>query len=129
MKTWTAARSRGPRSVAAFAAVAAALIALLGAALTLGFRSPADIRALAISAALAWLVQTVSYALARYAVSRPKRPIFTAWVVGMILRFGAVVVYALVGTRAWSLPPLPALLSFVIFLFVSTLLEPWLLYS
>jgi len=125
----TAARARGPRSIGAFAMVAAGVIAILAALLALAFHGPSDRRAIVISATLALIVQVASYAIARVAVSRPKRPIIIAWAAGMILRFAAVVAYAMLATYVWSLPPVPALLSFVVFLFVSTLLEPWLLHS
>jgi hypothetical protein len=121
------ARPTRPRSTIAFAAAAAALIGFSAALLAL--ISPASTRALVTSAMAAWVVQVIAFAIARWAVPRPTRPIMTAWGVGMILRFGAVVAYALIAVRALELPPAPALLSFVIFLFVSTLLEPYFLRS
>jgi len=71
----------------------------------------------------------VAYVIAFRAVRMPGRPIMTAWVAGMILRFGAVGAFGLAAVRGWQLAPVPALVSLVIFLFVSTLLEPWLLQS
>jgi hypothetical protein len=123
------ARPTRPRSTIAFAAAAAALIGLSAALLALALKSPASTRALVTSAMAAWVVQVIAFAIARWAVPRPTRPIMTAWGVGMILRFGAVVAYALIAGRTLELPPVPALLSFVIFLFVSTLLEPFFLRS
>ncbi len=123
------ARSSTQRSIGVFALASAALIGLLAALLSLAFSAPGSHRAVITSGVTAWAVQLLAFAIARAAVSRPKRPIMTAWVVGMILRFAAVVGFAFLAVRAWQLPAIPALLSFVIFLFLSTLLEPWLLHS
>ncbi len=122
-------RPARPRSLIAFAGAAAALIGVAAAVLVLVLNSPTSTRALVTSALAAWVVQVIAFAVARWAVPRPTRPIMAAWGVGMILRFGAVVAYAPVAVRALELPPVPALLSFVIFLFVSTLLEPFFLRS
>jgi hypothetical protein len=118
-----------PRPVAVFACAAAGVICITGLALTAMFGGAAARRAVVASGILALAVQVVAYSAARSALVRPARPIMTAWVAGMLLRFGAVVAYALLALRPLMLAPVPALLSFVIFLFVSTLLEPWLLHS
>jgi hypothetical protein len=123
------AHSTAPRSIGLFAAAGAALIGLAAGLLTLAFDETAARRAVAASALVAWAIQVIAFSIARSAISRPKRPIMAAWGLGMILRFAAVVVYALLATRVWQLPAVPALVSFVIFLFVSTLLEPFLLHS
>jgi len=123
------ARASAPRSIALFAVAAAALIGASAALLAQAFRAPRDGRALITSAVLAWIVQVIAFAIARRSLMKPKRPIMTAWLLGMVLRFFAVFVYALLAAYAWQLPAVPALLSFVIFLFVSTLLEPFLLHS
>jgi CHASE2 domain-containing sensor protein len=112
-----------------FAAGAAALIAPSATLLTLAFRAPRDARALVTSAVLAWIIQVVAFAIARRSLMQPKRPIMIAWLLGMVLRFAAVVAYAVLAVYAWQLPAVPALVSFVIFLFVSTLLEPFLLHT
>lgn len=112
-----------------FAVASAALIGASTALLTLAFRAPRDGRALVTSAVLAWAIQLIAFGIARGSLTKPKRPIMTAWLLGMLLRFAAVLVYALLAAYAWQLPAVPALLSFVIFLFVSTLLEPFLLHS
>ena len=124
----TGNRSEGA-SVLAFVAVCAVAIGASGAALALLFGGAAGHRAVAASAGVAFVVQLVTYTLARRAARRPGRPIIAAWVGGMLLRFGAVVAYAMVAVRGGSLAPVPALISLVIFFFVTTLLEPWLLQS
>jgi hypothetical protein len=115
--------------IAAFAVVCGAAIGVSAVLLSLVFGGTAGRRAVAASAIVALAVQVIAYAVARRALRRPGRPIITAWVVGMILRFGALTVYALVALRVWALAPVPALLSLVVFFFLSTLLEPWLLQS
>jgi hypothetical protein len=47
-----------------------------------------------------------------------------AWGAGALLRFVALVVYALVAVKVVGLPSLPALLSLFVFFFLSMLLEP-----
>jgi hypothetical protein len=124
----TAGRSMAG-SIAAFFFVSAGCVAVASGVLALVFAGPGARRAVAVSAVLALAVQMVAYVVAFRAIRMPGRPIMTAWVVGMILRFGALAALGLVGVRAWQLPPVPALVSLVIFLFVSTLVEPWLLQS
>jgi hypothetical protein len=117
------------RTIAVFAAVCGAAVGVSAGVLVLLFRGPTGRRAVAASAVIALAVQIVTYAVARRGVRRPGRPIITAWVVGMMLRFGVLGVYGLVALRSWDLAPVPALLSLVVFFFLSTLLEPWLLQS
>jgi hypothetical protein len=112
-----------------FAAVGGAAILLSGGVLAVVFSAPGGRRAVAVSAVVAFAVQLLAYSIARRAMRQPGRPIMTAWVVGMILRFGAIAVCGLVAVRRWNLDPLPALVSLVVFFFVTTLLEPWLLQS
>jgi hypothetical protein len=115
--------------IAVFAGAAGAVIAVVALLLARLFGGPGASRTYAISGGCALCVQMLTYGIARWAVFRPRRPIMTAWAVGMVVRFGAVVLFATVALPAWRIAATPALLSFVIFLFVSTLLEPWLLRS
>jgi len=124
-----ASRWSAGRAIAVFAATSAGAIAVLAGLLVLVFDGPTGRRAVAASAGVAFGVQMVAYVIAFRAVRMPGRPIMTAWVAGMILRFGAVGAFGLAAVRGWQLAPVPALVSLVIFLFVSTLLEPWLLQS
>jgi len=122
-------QARAPRSIIVYAAAAAGLIGAAAVLLALAFRGPSGERAVATSAVLGWVIQLITFVIARWAVVRPDRPIMAAWGMGMLLRFASVVVYALLVLHVWQLPAVPALVSFVIFLFVSTLLEPWLLHT
>jgi hypothetical protein len=94
--------------------------------LTLVFRDPAGRRAVLWSAGIAVAVQVVSFVAARLA--RPDR-VFKVWAGGAALRMLTLVVYALVLLKPLGLPPVAALLSLAALLFVTTVLESWLLTS
>jgi steroid 5-alpha reductase family enzyme len=113
------------RQFAIFAATTAAVIAVVGITLDQVFTGPDNHHALVVSAVLALVVQLVAFAVSR----RLRRwNVIGAWGLGVAIRFVALVIYA-VGLKSWALAPVPALVSFVIFLFLSTLAEPWLLRS
>jgi hypothetical protein len=78
-------------------------------------------RAVFTSAAIAVPVQ-----LAAFALTRGMQPanVIAGWGAGMLVRFFALAVYALLVVKAMGLAYGPALLSFAGFLFVSTLVEP-----
>jgi hypothetical protein len=90
------------------------------------FGDPASRRAVWFSAGLALVVQAVCFSLAR--LSAPNK-LFRAWGVGALIRMVSLVLYALVLLKPFQLPPTPALLSFATLLFVTTVLESWLLTS
>ena len=74
--------------------------------------------------ASAWLavgVQCVTFVAARVVA---RRQMLAGWGLGVALRFLAVAVWAFIGAKALGLPGGPALVSLVLFLFLSTLLEP-----
>jgi uncharacterized membrane protein len=74
--------------------------------------------------ASAWLavgVQVVTFAIARLVA---RQNVVAGWGLGVLLRFAAVAMWAFLGVKALGLAPSPALLSLVIFFFVSTLIEP-----
>jgi hypothetical protein len=77
------------------------------------------------SALVAVGVQCFTFAIARLVA---QRQVIAGWGVGVVLRFAVVAVWALVGADALGLPGSPALLSLVLFLFLSTLLEPLFLH-
>jgi hypothetical protein len=127
MHPLVARRRSAAGAIAMFAVLVGLVIGITALVLAAILHGAASHRALASSAAFALGVQVIAYALAYQAVRRPGRPVFVGWALGTILRFGVVAVYALLVVPAWRLPAVPALLSFVIFLFLSTLLEPRLL--
>ena len=96
-------------------------------ALLLGiFSGPGGRRAVLVSAGITLAVQAVAFALAKLAA--PEK-MMTAWGVGTLLRFGTLMVYALVLIKPLGLPVVPALMSLASLLFVTTVLESLLLTS
>lgn len=114
------------RQQAIFAAWAAAIMLLVALVLDQVFRSPDGHRAVLVSAAVAFVVQVVAFAVI---VGLRGWNVMGAWGVGVGIRFVALAAYALVGIKLWALAPVPALLTLVLCFFLSTLAEPWLLRS
>lgn len=107
-----------------FALVSLGVIAAVGWMLSFAFSAPGDRRAIAISAAIAFVVQLGAFVLARaWATTN----VVAGWGLGMLLRFAVLAVYALIFVKVLALPASAALVSLVAFFFVSTLLEPVLL--
>ena len=114
------------RAVCIFAAVSLAVIVAGAWLLGLAYDTPADGRAIRTSAGIAYVIQLFTFAIARAA---PRENVIAAWGIGALLRFVALVVYALAVVNALGLPLSAALVSLAIFFFVSTLVEPVLLKS
>jgi hypothetical protein len=112
------------KTLAIFALVSLALIAVVAWLLTFAFPSPDNLHAIIVSAGIAYVAQLVSFAVVR---AFRATNVFAGWGLGMLVRFGVLVIYALVGVKALELPLTAALVSLVSFFFVSTLLEPVLL--
>lgn len=83
-------------------------------------------RAIHASAWLAVGVQVATFAIARLVA---RQNIMAGWGLGVALRFAALAMWAFLGIKALGLAGSPALLSLVIFFFVSTLIEPLFLNS
>lgn len=73
------------------------------------------------SAWLAVIVQTFTFAIARLVA---RQQVIAGWGLGVMLRFASVAFWAFLGIKALGLVEGPALLSLVVFYFVSTLVEP-----
>lgn len=113
------------RALVRFSLAETALIAVLAVLLTtFVWSDEASTRAVWLSAAMSAAVQVVTFASAARA---GRLHVMTAWGVGVLLRMAVVALWAFVGVPALSLSMTPALLSLVIFLFVSTLIEPFFL--
>jgi hypothetical protein len=112
--------------MALFALAAASIIGILAWVFGLVFTGAREPRAIWISAALAFVVQLVSFAIV---TAGRKKNVIAAWGVGTLLRFAVLTVYALVIVRAFALPSGAALVSLATFFFLSTLVEPLLLKS
>jgi hypothetical protein len=104
--------------------VALAIIALGAWLFGMVFPAPAERQAVLVSAVLAFVVQLVTFAVARRSVgSNP----FAGYGLGLLLRFATLFVYAFLVVGRFGLPSSAALLSLATFFFVSTLVEPPLL--
>jgi hypothetical protein len=88
------------------------------------FPTADDARALRVSAALALVVQIATFFIAKRLA---KRNLMVGWGVGSALRIVTLAIYALVGAPALGLPRPAALLGFTLILFLSMLIEPWLI--
>lgn len=114
------------KKTAIFAVATIALIALSAWLITFAFPTTDDRRAIEISAVLAFVVQVVSFTIARaWAATN----VIAGWGLGMLIRFAVLAMYALFGASLLGATPTAALVSLVAFFFVSTLLEPVLLSS
>lgn len=98
-------------------------IALVGAALLARvFRDAGAPKAVWTSAAAAIAVQLATFAVARRYAKAGN--VMLGWGIGGLIRVAALAAYAFVGTASLGLPLAPALLSFALFVFVSTVVEP-----
>lgn len=114
------------KPIVMFAGLSLALIAITAFLITLAYGSPEAARAVWTSAAVAFSVQVLAFAIVKLSA---KTNVMAGWGVGAILRFAVLTVYALVIVKALGLQSGAALLSLVAFFFLSTLLEPLLLKS
>lgn len=107
----------------AFAAVSLALIAAAAWVLGLVYTAPAEQHAIRVGAVVAYVVQLLTFAIARLSV---RTNVVAGWGIGAIVRLVTLGVYALVVAKAFGLGPNAALFLFV-FLFVTMIVEPLLL--
>lgn len=77
--------------------------------------------ALRASAWLAFIVQLFTFMIARLVA---RQNVIAGWGLGVMLRFASVAFWGLLGIKALGLVSGPALMSLVVFYFVSTLVEP-----
>ena len=114
------------KSLALFAVASLVLIAAAAGVMIFFYKSPDAARAVWTSAAIAFAVQVIAFAIVKLSA---KENVMAGWGVGAILRFLVLGIYALVIVKALGLNSGAALASLVAFFFVSTLLEPLLLKS
>jgi hypothetical protein len=112
------------RTTALFAGISLALIALAGWSLGLVFASTEERRAIWVSAGVAYVVQLITFSVARASLGRN---VMAGWGIGVLVRLLALGVYALAIVKAYALAPTAALISLATFFFLSTLVEPLLL--
>ena len=114
------------KKTASFALVSLLAIAVFAWMLMYAFPTAADAHAIVVSAAIAYVVQLVSFTIAR---SWAATNVVAGWGLGMLIRFFVLALYALIGVKVLQLQPTSALVSLAAFFFVSTLAEPVLLKS
>lgn len=125
----TAPRSRvdSRRLLLGFPGFAGATLALVGLsawAMIVGFRGPGDASAVAISAAIAIVVQFAAFPMIRELAAKN---LLAGWGVGTLIRFLTLIAYAILAAKVLRLPPTAALISLFVFYFLSMVIEPFFL--
>jgi hypothetical protein len=109
------------QAIGRYALVTLLTIALASWALTVAINGAGATSAIAISAAVAAIVQISAFAITRSMISQN---VVAAWGAGALVRLLTLIVYGLLAVKVLALPAMPALLSLVLFFFLATLLEP-----
>ena len=109
------------RALGLYSGATLTVVLVAGWVLTLVFGGPADAKAIALSAIVAIGVQLVAFAIA---VTRPPKEALIGRGIGSLLRFGTLVVYAVLVAKVLVLPLGPALVGLAAFFFLTTLIEP-----
>ena len=110
------------RAILAFTVAQTVLVVVLAMGLSrFVWTDDAGARAVTASAWLAIGVQVVTFAIAKLVT---RQQVIAGWALGVVLRFAMVAFWAFLGIKALGLSAGPALLSLVVFFFVSTLIEP-----
>jgi hypothetical protein len=99
----------------------AATIALVAWILTFALTGPGATSAITLSAGVAAIVQIAAFAITR---SMMTHNVIAGWGAGSLVRFLTLFIYGLLAVKVIGLAPVPALISLVLFFFLSTLLEP-----
>lgn len=108
------------------AAMTVGVVLVAGALLSLAFRGPGDAAAIGISGVVAVVVQLGAFSLSGIA---GRANLMARLSSGMLIRFFALAIYALVVILALKLPTAAALISLAVFFFFTTLIEPLLIRS
>ena len=120
----TSTRRGMGRGLALYALGCVLAIGLAGALFAAVYHSPAERRAVLLSAVVALVVQLIAFAFARLLADRGNA--IAGWASGAFVCFTALIVYGFV-SRALGLPQNAALLSLATFFFLTELIEPPLL--
>ena len=110
-----------------FAVTCVAVIAVVWLLAEVLFPNEAGRQSLGVAAAVAFVVQVVAFLVAREFAKR--RNVMAGWGIGIAMRFVALLLFGLVAVPAFALSLAPALVSFAVFLFATTLVEPLFLKS
>ena len=110
--------------MARFAALLVGLFAVTGWLLSMGFKTDAERHAILVSACLAAAVQLATFGLIQLLGPRNS---LVGWGMGIVIRGTVLVLFGLFLAKMLGLPLAAALVSFAVFLFVSMLLESYLI--
>ena len=113
------------RQLLGYAAACLTSIVAAVAVLFFVYGQPADRRAILIGAAGAFAVQIVGFATAQALIRQ--QDVMVGWGAGVAFRFLALALYAFVIIPRLGLPLSAGLVSFAVYLFLSTLVEPFFL--
>ena len=108
-------------AVTRYALITVGAIALVAWALSFSMTGAGASSAIGISAMVAAVVQIGAFAVTKGWASKN---IVAAWGAGALVRLLTLFVYAFLAVKVLALPAVPALISLVVFFFLSTLLEP-----
>ena len=110
--------------MARFAVLLVALLAVTGWLLLIWFRTEPERHAILVSACVAGAIQLATYGLVQLVGPRNA---LVGWGMGIVIRGTMLVLYGLFLAKMLGLPLAAALVSFAVFLFVSMLLESYLI--
>lgn len=108
------------------AGLTVAVAVVVGGVIAAILHGPGDRQAIAISMALGVAVQLAAFTLGQKA---GRVNLMARLGTGALLRLFTLVIYAVLVTQVFKLPAVAALVSLVVFFFLSTLLEPLLIKS
>ena len=112
------------KAIATYGVLSAALIAGAGWLFALAYAEPAARHSIVVSAWVAYVVQLFAFAVLRLV---SQQNVIAGWGLGAVLRMATIAVYALVVVKSLGLVTGAALLSLAAFLFLSMLVEPFVL--
>jgi len=81
-------------------------------------------RAIVMSAGIAFTVQCLTFGVARAIMATN---VWTGWLLGAGMRFLVVIGHGVIGAPLLGLPLEPALISLAVFIFLTTVIEPFFL--
>lgn len=112
-----------------FAALSLGVIGVAGLILSRLFPGAESLRAIEVSAVVAFVIQMATFLILMPPKGRPDLPggLLMRWGVGAVIRLLSLVFYAIVATKLIGLPAAPALVSLATFFFVTMLIEPLML--
>ncbi len=109
-----------------FAGATIVLIGISAWLMTLAFHGPGDLGAIGVSAVVAAVVQIAAFPAVR---SLATKNIMLGWGAGSLIRLLSLIVYALLAGSILHRPLPAALLSLLVFYFLSMVIEPLFLRS